>query len=54
MALEAIIEPGIKDFYGFETVAKTTGEPVQLDLSKMIKQLVIRYKREHSGRNYFR
>ena len=39
MALEAIIEPGVKDSYDFELV-DTTGKPVQLDLSKMIKQLI--------------
>jgi hydrogenase maturation protein HypF len=39
MALETIIEPGVKDFYDFE-VADEAGKPVQLDLSKMIRQLI--------------
>ncbi len=39
MALEAIIEPGVKDSYDFELV-NTTEKPVQLDLSKMIRQLI--------------
>jgi hydrogenase maturation protein HypF len=39
MALEAIIEPGFKDSYDFELI-ETTGKTMQLDLSKMIKQLI--------------
>jgi len=39
MALEAIIEPGVKDSYDFELV-DTMGQPVRLDLSKMFRQLI--------------
>lgn len=39
MALEAIIENGIEEHYDFQLVEKT-GEPFQLNLQKMIKQLI--------------
>ena len=39
MALEAIIEPNVRNYYDFELM-ETAGKPVQLDLSKMIKQLI--------------
>jgi hydrogenase maturation protein HypF len=40
MALEAIIENDVEEHYDFE-VTNRTGEPVQLDLRKMIKQLIV-------------
>jgi hydrogenase maturation protein HypF len=39
MALEAIAEPNVKDFYDFD-LADMAGKPVQLDLSKMFRQLI--------------
>ncbi len=39
MALEAIAENSIKELYGFE-LTKKTNEPIQIDLSKMIKQII--------------
>jgi hydrogenase maturation protein HypF len=39
MALEAIIESGIEECYDFELVNRAN-EPLQLDLGKMIKQIV--------------
>ncbi|MHC4575459.1 MAG: Kae1-like domain-containing protein, partial [Planctomycetota bacterium] len=39
MALESIIEPDVKEGYGFD-VLKGAGEPVQLDLRKMMEQLI--------------
>jgi hydrogenase maturation protein HypF len=39
MALEAIAEEGIQDCYGFEIVSKVD-EPLQIDLSIMIKQII--------------
>ena len=39
MALEAIIESGLEDHYDFE-LTRNTGEPLQLDLHKMVKQLI--------------
>jgi len=39
MALEAIIETGIEEHYGFE-LARRPGEPAMLDLSKMIRELI--------------
>ena len=39
MALEAIIAGGVKEYYGFELI--NTGEkPLQLDLGKMIRQII--------------
>jgi len=40
MALEAIIEGDVEEHYDFE-LTNSTGEPLQLDLSKMIKQLIV-------------
>jgi hydrogenase maturation protein HypF len=40
MALEAIIENDVEEYYDFE-VTNRTGEPLQLDLRKMIKQLIV-------------
>ena len=39
MALEAIIENGVEEHYDFELVRKT-GKPLQLDLRKMIKEII--------------
>jgi hydrogenase maturation protein HypF len=39
MALEAIIADGVEERYDFELI-RSTGDPMQLDLSKMIKQLI--------------
>ncbi|MHC4737981.1 MAG: carbamoyltransferase HypF [Planctomycetota bacterium] len=39
MALEAIIVNGIEEHYEFELIS-TTGKPVELSLSKMVKQLI--------------
>ncbi|MGB2864455.1 MAG: carbamoyltransferase HypF [Sedimentisphaerales bacterium] len=39
MALEAIIESSIEESYDFELI-NTTGKPLQLDLGKMIKQII--------------
>jgi len=39
MALEAIIEAGVEDNYGFELISETDG-PLTLDLSKMMRELV--------------
>ncbi|MCK4292175.1 MAG: carbamoyltransferase HypF [Planctomycetes bacterium] len=39
MALEAIIEAGIEEHYDFELI-NTTGEPLKLDLGRMIRGLV--------------
>ena len=39
MALEAIIGSGLEDHYDFE-LTRNNGEPFQLDLRKMIKQLI--------------
>ena len=39
MALEAIIEPGIEEHYDFELVS-FAGKPLQIDLRKMVKQLI--------------
>jgi hydrogenase maturation protein HypF len=39
MALEAIAENGIEELYGFELI-KETNEPIQIDLRKMIKQII--------------
>ena len=39
MALEAIIVSGIEEHYGFEFISGA-GRPVQLDLRKMIKQMI--------------
>jgi len=40
MALEAIIENDVEEHYDFE-VTNRAGEPLQLDLRKMIKQLIV-------------
>jgi hydrogenase maturation protein HypF len=40
MALEAIIENDVEEHYDFE-LTNSTGEPLQLDLRKMIKQLIV-------------
>ncbi len=40
MALEAVIENEIEEHYDFELTNKT-GEPLQLDLGKMVKQLIV-------------
>ncbi len=40
MALEAVIENEIEEHYDFE-LTNRTGEPLQLDLGKMVKQLII-------------
>ena len=39
MALEAIIEAGIEEHYGFELISENDG-PLRLDLSKMIRGLI--------------
>jgi hydrogenase maturation protein HypF len=39
MALEAIVENGIEEHYDFELIKKTN-EPLQIDLFKMIKQII--------------
>lgn len=39
MALEAIVEGGVEEHYDFE-LSSNAGEPVQLDLRKMIKQII--------------
>jgi hydrogenase maturation protein HypF len=39
MALEAIAENGIEEHYDFELIKKTN-EPIQLDLRRMIKQII--------------
>jgi len=39
MALEAIIASGIEEGYGFELI-NTAGKPLQLDLGKMIRQII--------------
>jgi len=39
MALEAIIEAGVEEHYGFELISETDA-PLQLDLSKMIRELI--------------
>ena len=39
MALESVIETGVENHYGFELTG-TAGQPLQLDLCRMIKQLV--------------
>jgi len=39
MALEAIVESGVEEHYDFE-VNNNGGEPLQIDLRKMIKQLI--------------
>ncbi len=39
MALEAIIEDNVEESYGFELLS-SAGEPIQLDLRKMIEQLI--------------
>jgi len=39
MALEAIIESGVEEHYDFELM-NTTGKPLQLDLGKMIRQVI--------------
>jgi hydrogenase maturation protein HypF len=39
MALEAIVENGIEEHYDFELIKKTN-EPFQIDLRKMIKQII--------------
>jgi len=48
MALEAIIETGIEEHYGFE-LADRPGEPVKLDLSKMIRELIGDVRAEVAG-----
>ncbi len=48
MALEAIIETGIEERYGFE-LAGRPGEPVKLDLSKMIRELIADVRNEVAG-----
>ena len=45
MALEAIIESGIEEQYGFELI-NSTGGPLQLDLGKMIEQLITDIKKK--------
>jgi len=39
MALEALIENEIEEYYDFEIIDRT-GEPLQLDLGKMLKELI--------------
>ncbi|GAH62537.1 unnamed protein product, partial [marine sediment metagenome] len=39
MALEAVIANGVEEHYDFELINRT-GEPTQLDLDKMVKQLI--------------
>lgn len=39
MALEAIVENGIEEHYDF-AITKKANEPLQLDLRKMIKQII--------------
>jgi len=39
MALEAIVENGIEEYYDFELIKKAN-EPFQIDLRKMIKQII--------------
>ncbi len=49
MALESIITPGVEERYDFE-LAHQTGELLQIDLRKMIKQLICDIqKRQHRG-----
>jgi len=48
MALEAIIEAGVEDSYGFELIRETNG-PLRLDLSKMIRELIADVQNEASS-----
>jgi len=48
MALEAIAPDGIDEYYDFE-LTNRTDEPVQLDLSKMFRQLVDDVKKEQDA-----
>ncbi len=45
MALEAAIENEIEEHYDFE-LTNRTGEPLQLDLGKMVKQLIVDIREE--------
>jgi hydrogenase maturation protein HypF len=45
MALEAIIEPGIEEYYDFELIGEKDG-PLRLDLSKMIRELIADVRNE--------
>jgi len=45
MALEAIIESGVEECYDFELI-NNPGEPLQLDLCKMIQQLIADIQKE--------
>ncbi|MHC4474983.1 MAG: carbamoyltransferase HypF [Planctomycetota bacterium] len=49
MALEAIAADGIKEHYDFE-LAGSAGEPVRLDLRKMIRQMITDIKQGLAGR----
>jgi hydrogenase maturation protein HypF len=48
MALEAVIEDEFEDSYDFKLINKTP-EPLQLDLSKMIKQIITDIKEKKTG-----
>jgi len=48
MALEAIIEAGVDDNYGFELIGETDG-PLTLDLSKMIRELIADVRNDVAG-----
>jgi hydrogenase maturation protein HypF len=45
MALEAIISQDVEEYYDFELVS-ADGEPIQLDLSRMLKQLIADIQKE--------
>jgi hydrogenase maturation protein HypF len=47
MALEAIIAGGIEECYDFELI-NTAGKPLQLDLGKMIKQIIADIQKDRS------
>jgi hydrogenase maturation protein HypF len=49
MALEAIIEGGIEEHYDFE-LNSNSSEPLQISLSKMIKQIIADIHKEVAGR----
>ena len=48
MALEAIASEGIEEYYDYEFVSQSTG-PIQLDLSRMFKQLVADAKKDQDA-----
>jgi len=47
MALEAIIESDVEEYYDFEITGRP-GQPLQLDLGKMIKQLIYDVREEQA------